>query len=152
MSILSKIFGKRKAWENLGSAWAGRAIEYQFRNAEITPENIFLRDRYFRAIPVEDFERLIFDAWFINDNPLYDPEIFDCDDFAVCFMADIKRAWAARSRGNEALAFGYIEAELTTGAHAFIWAIDPGGRINYYEPQTGNKKNFPVVKIRLVEN
>ena len=153
MNIFKAIFGKRKQWERLGETWTARAIEYQFRNLIIDVENIFMRDRDYRAIPAADFERLVFDSWYVHDNPAYRPEIFDCDDFAVCFLADVRRAWAERSRGVEALAFGYVFAILAGGdPHAFIWALDPSGEIRYYEPQTGNAFTPIIEKIILVEN
>lgn len=136
-------FAKRKEWEKLGMAWTSSAVEAEARRV-LNPDFMFLRDRDYRTIPAADFEHLIFDCWFPKtDEPAFRSEIFDCDDFAVCFMAAVKKEWARNSRGNQALAFGYISAEVEgKGMHAFIWQLDSSGVFNFYEPQTGKKVEY----------
>jgi|SRR3990167_109409 len=144
---------KRKQWEKAGNALTSEMLHRVL--VTLFPENIFLRDRDYRAISSTDFERLIFNFWFPNDLSVYKNEIFDCDDFAVCFLADIKKGWAKRSHGREALAFGYISADIKDGAahvlHAFIWQLNDKKEINFYEPQTGKKTSPEILGVILVE-
>lgn len=143
---------KRRKWEELGLAKSSIAVRDSFRN--LAPKAINLRDRDYRAIPAKHFEQIIFDCWFPNDEPAYKSEIFDCDDFAVCFMAEVKKRWAKVSRGKEALAFGYIAADVKgIGLHAFIWHLSPEGRISFYEPQSKGcaPVGYKIISVALVE-
>ena len=134
----------------LGIVANSTEVEANLRTLE--PTYIFTRDRSYRCIPAKDFERLIFDCWFIHDLPKYKSEIWDCDDFAICFMSAIKRRWAKVSRSSESLAFGYIESDvLVIGWHAYIWQIDETGSINFYEPQSGKRVNYRTDEVRLIE-
>lgn len=142
---------KRKEWEKLGRSYSSAEL-FNVLNSGLKPLSIFLRDRDYRAISTEDFERIIFDCWFLHDEPAYKSEIFDCDDFSVCFMANVKTRWANISRGKEALSFGYISAEVKgLGFHAFIWHVNDKGEINFYEPQSGRRVNYELSNITLVE-
>lgn len=143
---------KRKEWEKLGWAWTSSAVEEELRR-RLAPEFLHLRDREYRCIPTADFEAIIFDCWFPHDEPAYKSEIFDCDDFAVCFMAAIKTRWAKVSRGSQALAFGYISADVQgMGQHAFIWHLNGRGGITFYEPQTGKPVPYICDSVTLVES
>jgi len=144
-------FLKRKKWEKLGTVWTSSGVKSILNT--LKPKEIHFRDRDYRALPVKDFEQIIFDSWFPNDEPAYKSEIFDCDDFAVCFMADIKRRWANISHGQESLAFGYIAAIIEgLGNHAFIWQMDDDGNVNFYEPQTGKRIHYKLLSVSLVES
>ena len=67
----------------------------------------------------------------------YASQKYDCDNFAIGFMADIARAWAEVSNGFEALAFGYVDGHNSEGVcHAWIWVRCPGGEYKWIEPQT----------------
>lgn len=145
----------RIKWEKLGAAWSGSGIENQFRALSTPPADIFRRDRDFRALPREDFSRLSWAAWTVTDYPEYKKEIFDCDDFAICYLAALKIAWAKKSRGCQALALGYIEGliEYPDGwkRHAWAWTMDADGKIYFIEPQTGELMRQAVKEIYLVE-
>ena len=123
MSIFS-IF-KRKKWEKLGQSITSVCLSAEFKR--YNPSGCFLRDRDYRAIPIEDFMELVAD--YRLKDPRYAEQIFDCDDYAICFIADLRRAWAGVSHGEEALAFGYVEGLNSIGnAHAWIWHRgDKGG-------------------------
>jgi len=141
---------KRKAWESLGRSVSPTEIFLQA--SELKPEYIFFRDRDYRAIPRKDFEALVFDSWFLHDLPNYKSDIWDCDDFAVQFVAAIRRRWAKVSRGVEALTFGYIEAQKAGAEwHSFVWFLDDKGEIHFYEPQTGKRAQYKIAKVRLIE-
>lgn len=141
----------RKEWGKLGWAWTANTVQAQLISAT-APKYIFLRDRDYRAISTKDFEQIVFDCWFPHDEPAYKSEIFDCDDFAVCFMANVKTRWA-KLGGKEALAFGYIEAQVEgmSSPHAFIWHMEEGGNVRFYEPQTGSRWTPILRTVRLVE-
>jgi hypothetical protein len=95
---------------------------------------------------------IICDSWFPLDYKGYTPEIWDCDNVAVAFMAAVSHRWAKVSRVNRALAFGYIEANVEgMGWHAFIWHMDDKGIIRFYEPQTGRQVCYNIISVRLVE-
>lgn len=142
---------KRKPWEKLGNAYASQAVRDAL-DARCA-EQVNLRDRDYRAIPASDFEQIIFDCWFPHDEPAYKSEIFDCDDFAVCFMAAVKTRWAEVSRGKESLAFGYVAADVKgMGMHAFIWHLNDKGNITFYEPQTGKPAAYICNSIVLMES
>ena len=142
---------KRKKWEDLGVKLTSLQV-YDIL-AGLLPEDVFLRDKDYRGIPSKDFQRIVFDCWFPNDEPAYKSEIFDCDDFAVCFMAAVKTRWANISRGKESLAFGYISADvMNKGQHAFIWHLDDFGLIHFYEPQTGELVDYKLNSTTLAES
>lgn len=117
--------------------------------APLNPLYCFTRDKDYRAISQNDFEKIVFDCWFPHDEPAYKAEVWDCDDFAVAFMAEVRKKWA-KMGASEPLAFGYIEAYID-GYHAFIWHIDDKGQIAYYEPQNGKKISPKLGLVRLVE-
>ena len=142
---------KRKQWEKLGYACTGAAVRDAL--ATLNPEDVNLRDRDYRAIPSADFEHIMFDCWFPNDEPAYKSEIWDCDNFAVGMMAAVQLRWAEVSRGKEALAFGYIAADVQgMGMHAFIWHLNDNGIITFYEPQSGRRAAYVCNIVQLVES
>lgn len=143
---------KRKKWEQIGNAWQSSAVEAQLETL-LSPDNIFLADRDLRAVPYTEFEKIIFDCWFPKDIPEYASEIFDCDNFAIAFMAAVQLQWARISKGKEALAFGYIWADVEgMGMHAFIWHMDQLGVIRFYEPQSGKRVEYKLLSTGLVES
>lgn len=142
---------KSKDWDKLGTTWTVTALQAQLV-AKLAPEYISLRDNDFRALPQKDFEQLVFDNWFPHDEPAYKAEVFDCDDFAICFMAALAVAWARKTKRPEALAFGYISARLDAGQHAFIWHMDDNGTVRFYEPQTGKLADYKPLSVRAVES
>jgi hypothetical protein len=92
-----------------------------------------LRDRDYQDLPFDRFLELAWDSrktW-----NTYEKERFDCDDFADCAVADIKRGWARVGNVPRALAFGYISADSPAGHHAFLWHYSKG-IIRFAEPQT----------------
>ena len=141
---------KRTKWEKLGNPWTAFGVRESA--AALNPQYTFLRDKDYRGIPAPDFERIILDCWFPKDYKDFTPEIWDCDNYAVAFMAAVQKRWAKISRGKEALAFGYIEAELPgRGWHAFNWHMDDRGVIRFYEPQSGQRVDCKLLTVRLVE-
>lgn len=149
-------FLKTKNWKKCGNAWTGHAIADQFERLSTPPAFSWRRDRDYQALPREDFAALVWRHWTPTDYPQYSPEEFDCDDFADVFIGALRRAWAKKRTGR-ALAFGYIEAMIERpdlgriARHAFIWAMDPAGKIYFVEPQTGGPMTAPVRQICLVE-
>lgn len=143
---------KRKEWEELGRPWATEEVAAMLQ-AQLDPAySPFLRDRDYRGIPAEDFERILFDCWFPNDYRGFTAEIWDCDNYAVSCMARVSERWAKISKGKEALAFGYIEANVAgMGWHAFIWHLDDKGVVRFYEPQNGRRWAPVLLAVRLVE-
>ena len=143
---------KRKEWEKLGASWTYEGLESQLAS-QLNPKHIDVRDKDLRAISTKDFERLMFDCWFINDFSEYRSEIWDCDNWCVAFMFKMQDRWAKVSKGKEALAFGYIDAYVDgmAGPHAFIWHMDDKGVIRFYEPQTGRRWEPKIISVRLVE-
>ena len=143
---------KRVRWEVKGKPMSNAAA-YAIIRVKLEPSAIFLKDCNFRALPIADFEKIIFDCWFPRDFSKYKPEIWDCDNYAVAFMAQVQERWAKISRGKEALLFGYISANFKgTGQHAFIWLIDDSGELHYYEPQTGREFKPEMISVRLMES
>ena len=142
---------KRKEWEKLGASMTADALRAQL--AQLNSDFTDLRDRGYRAISAKDFEEIIFDSWFPNNEPAYRSEVFDCDKFAVCFMANVYLRWAKISKGSEALAFGYIAANVEgMGWHAFIWHVDDQGVIRFYEPQNGHLAAYKFLGVAVVES
>lgn len=138
----------RKKWEKLGSVWTATGLTLLLTTRA---EEVWLRDTDYRAVPLKDFQVLM---WNCRPQPLetYRAEIFDCDDAAGCFEADMRREWAKRSHGNEALAFGYIEACTPAGVrHAFIWQLDTAGKLTYIEPQNNSVIQWLPTQILLME-
>lgn len=117
-----------------------RAIKILTTHLE--PNKLDMRDNDYRAIPFKDFMWLMMGR---KVEPSYRKEIFDCDNYAVCFMADMYRIWANKSNGTEALLFGYIKGQVESGVHAWIWQIDDKGKINFIEPQTNQQGVSPLV-------
>jgi len=143
---------KRKEWEKLGRPWATEEVSAMLREQLAPLYPPFLRDRDYRGISSAEFERILFDCWFPNDYKGWTKEIWDCDNFAVGCMAKVQERWARISKGKEALAFGYIEANVQgKGWHAFIWHLDDKGVVRFYEPQTGRRWAPVLLDVRLVE-
>ena len=71
-------------------------------------------------------------------------EKFDCDDFAICYKAEVAK-WCYRTEASipDACLCGIIWGKRTTPAgqqegHAFNFSVDPFGKLILIEPQTGN--------------
>ncbi len=146
----------RKKWETLGRSMSAEELRGLLMAGTpflfSAPLYCHLKDTDLRALPAAEFELLVFDCWFPHDEPAYKSEIWDCDDFAVAFMAAVRTRWAKVSRGKEALAFGYVSGLVEgMGNHAFIWAVDDKGVVNFYEPQTGKRVNYVLKSVVLVE-
>jgi len=141
---------KRKEWEKVGTAWTSSGVRASLFT--LAPEYVFLRDRDYRGIPAVEFEKILFDCWFPKNYKGFKSEIWDCDNYAVACMAKVQERWAKISKGKEALAFGYIEADVEgTGWHAFIWHMDDKGVVRLYEPQSGRRVDYKLTAVRLVE-
>ena len=124
---------KCKKWGKLGQPIDTETLYTEIR-LSYAPTDIYLRDRDYRAIPLSDFMQLMAD--YRQDEPHYANQIFDCDDFSVCFVADLRRAWADVSRGYEALAFGFVDGQNMDGdAHVWVWHRDDQGVYTWIEPQ-----------------
>lgn len=145
---------KRRKWEALGQSMSAEVLRAQLLGGGSfpTPKYCHLKDTDYRVLPREDFALLVFDCWFPHDEPAYRSEIWDCDDFAVAFLAAVRTRWAKVSRGQEALACGYISGIVDgMGNHAFIWVATPAGGIDFYEPQTGHVADYVLKDTVLVE-
>lgn len=142
-------FLKRRKWEKLGHSLDSEVLLAELR-AQYNPSSIYLRDRQYRAIPLKDFLRLVEKYRFPEHK--YADEIFDCDDFAVCFMADMRRAWADVARCKEALAFGYVDGHNAhNGMHAWIWHRDDLGVYTWVEAQTNDVMMVAPRSFRIFE-
>ncbi len=82
----------------------------------------------------------------------YKAEIFDCDDFAYWFRAELERQWAAGG-AVAPLAIGVVfvrvqDAEKEFG-HGFNTIVVSGGRLILIEPQTLGPlgKHIKVLKV-----
>lgn len=124
---------KRKKWEEMGKSFSSKEV----RDLIGDVKNVFLSDDKYRALSKKDFLKVMFDARPNGDMRDYRPEIYDCDDFARGFVVDVRREWANKSKGNEALLFGYRKGVIVgKGTHAFIWVIDDEANMYFIEPQT----------------
>lgn len=142
-------FKKRKKWEKCGRFLTRAELVAKLKAISgIEPHT---RDVVYRCISQKDFEWLISYARPNGDRISYKKEIYDCDNFAGGFDTDISREWAERSRGDEALAFGYVAAISPDGPHAFIWQLDDQGQIHYYEPQTDRVITWHPIGIYFIE-
>jgi hypothetical protein len=141
-------FFKRKKWEALGVQVSN---DYLYDTlSKYNPRILRIRDGSYQAIPYKDFEYLM--AMKRQYEPEYKSGIYDCEDFCVSFLADIKRAWADLSDGNVPLAFGYIEAYNEAGTlHAFIWQLDDQMNINFIEPQRNARMTGTFKKYNTIE-
>ena len=84
-------------------------------------------------------EFLVFDG---TNNKEWKEDIWDCDNFAIQFMAAAQRYFA--QRGLNA-AVGIIWAKK----HAFNWYLNTNMEIHYVEPQT-DAKTFLTARVKLV--
>ncbi len=136
---------KRKRWERLGIPLEKAEIWSILQ--EYVPDNVTLEDGNYRAIPYKDFEYLMENKrW---EDPVFAHDKFDCNSFCITFMADIKRAWADLSEGQDALAFGMVTGEdKEDSQHAWIWQIDDQKNVNWIEPQTNKRKTGEPYRIR----
>jgi hypothetical protein len=138
---------KRKKWEALGIPLTSDELRDKLK---MFTDTIYLRDGKYRAIPYKDFEYLF--TMKREESPKYRDDIMDCDDHCSLFIADIKRAWADLSEGNEALAFGYISGTNADGEnHAWIWQMDDNLSLNMVEAQTNRKMKGIPKDIRMIE-
>lgn len=77
--------------------------------------------------------------------PLWQPEVFDCDNHCLSFTAFVVECCAAdclvtgRTRGGTAL--GSIDytanSDRRKGRHAALWFADHAGAIHFFEPADG---------------
>lgn len=138
----------RKKWEALGVQVSNDYL-YDVM-AKYNPRILRLRDGSYQAIPWKDFEYLL--AMKRQYEPEYKSGIYDCDDFAVACLTDIKRAWAELSDGTVPLAFGYAEAYTAEGTlHAFNWQLDDQMNMNFIEPQTNTRLNKTFKTFNTLE-
>jgi hypothetical protein len=150
MNWLTKLF-KRKKWEKVGVAFTYQKVEYILKEV-LKSATVDLRDLDYRALPLREFMALAFEARPYRDSISFESEIYDCDNYAVGFMADVSRKWAQLSHGKEALAFGYISAYNADNIyHAFIWQMDDKGSVNFIEPQTDSVINWTPQRITIME-
>jgi len=130
MSFFS--FLTRKKWAKLGAPVPSNTLyeELWARN----PAGVYLRDRDYQAIPFADFMELVAD--YRRTEPFYAKDAFDCDDYAVCFEADVKRGWAEEARDHKALTFGQVDGHNAEDKlHAWVWHRDDRGIYRWIEPQ-----------------
>lgn len=139
---------KTRDWATRGVGHSSDILRVILSNGR--PKTILLRDNDYRCISLKDFRELMDKCRY--PEPKYVKEIFDCEQYTICFMADMYREWARQSNGEEALAFGYIEVELENNKfHAIIWQLDDSGKINYIEPQTNDIFKGKIMSVRLIE-
>ena len=133
--------------------WSGRGValtsaEVRTAVQAMRPAYVFVRDSEYRAISWDDFKYLM---GFLESMPKYRKNRWDCDNFAIDFMAQMNRLWNERCESDQALLFGYISGLPEVGEHhAWIWHIDDKGVIRHIEPQT-NKLRTIGFKAILVE-
>jgi len=117
---------------------------------------IILRDRRYVALTLSDFmyfQRLAR----TTKKPKYEKEKFDCDDFAITYWADIKRMWAKRHKGNEALACGIVDGEFIAKtdekpfSHTMIWVLTKDNGLTFIEPQIDAIPLYSVDRIKRLE-
>ena len=102
--------------------------------------NIYVSDPHFDPISDKAMtEFLVFDN---TDNNDWKEDIWDCDNFAIQFMASAQRYFA--QRGLNA-AVGIIWTEK----HAFNWYLNTDMKIHYVEPQS-DAKMFLTERVKLV--
>jgi len=117
---------------------------------------IILRDRRYAALSLKDF--LEFQKIARGKKRLkYEREKFDCDDFAITYWADIKRAWAKIHKGAESLACGIVDGEFISKTdekpfrHTMIWVFTKQGTIVFIEPQADFVPFYDVKYIFRLE-
>jgi hypothetical protein len=84
-------------------------------------------------------EFLVFDE---TDNKDWKKDIWDCDNFALQFVAAAQRYFAPRGL-NAAVGI------IWTNKHAFNWYLNPNMEVHYIEPQT-DTKTFLTGRVKLV--
>ena len=115
---------------------------------EVFPK--MLKDKSYRLLPRDSFRDLMVRGQM--PKPKYATDIFDCDDWALCFDADMRRAWANRSRGKEALACGQVLLTRPSGArHAQNWYMDAELVFRLLEPQSWIEDIAPFGDVKRIE-
>lgn len=136
----------KNKWAQIGIHWDSSVLSLML----VTRcQRHHLVDDNYRVIEVGDFDELM---WMVHDvHPKYRKDIADCDDRAKWVESDIRREWAKRHKTDDALAFGYAEVEIETGAHALIWHINKDGVITFYEPATFQIFEGKIKSVRLLQ-
>lgn len=89
---------------------------------------------------------------------VYEAEVYDCDDYAYWFKAQMAREWrAAGHKTPLAVCQVWAKLEITrTGEivyHAFNGIMDSTGHMIWIEPQSNrvmNQSKFKILKIYLI--
>lgn len=145
--------------------WPFHFRKWEKRGIPQTPEQVraflkargvrrvpFMRDSRYRAISHSDFMELVA-KYRLNDGS-YIVNVRDCDKYAIFFQADILRAWADCSNGEEALAFGYIQGTIKddkgeVSGHAWIWQLDDKGVLWFLHGQTNIEMKWEILNLGL---
>ena len=140
----------RKKWETLGCALSSAEAASRIIDSAGEKFPLELKDARYRAIPWDHF----YDLMVRGLQPIlpYEAQIFDCDDMALCWEADIRRYWAARAKCNEALLCG--QALLTMKSktrHVMGWHLGDDGVFRLVECFKMLGFAFPFTNVQRIE-
>ena len=104
---------------------------------EMLANPVEVTDSLYFAPSVSDVQNLI---GLVQNDMLYRPEVYDCDDFARYFKAEMARQWAKQGHMLplpvfEVHAMIYSPKEDQLLAHAFNAIMTSEGKVIFIEPQ-----------------
>ena len=118
-----------------------KSLKYVLARAmHCSRRRIFVSDPHFDPISNKAMgEFLVYDD---TNNQDWKKDIWDCDNFAIQFMAAAQRYFAQRGL-NAAVGI------VWTGEHAFNWYLNPNMEVHYLEPQN-DSKIYLTGRVKLV--
>lgn len=94
------------------------------------------RDTDYRGLPDDVLADILRVAR--QKDPAWVAERFDCNKFAVCWMADVLRWWGFNAECGEALdvGFAWLRWQGSKQTHELCYAVNNQDEVRLWEPQT----------------
>ena len=137
-------FLRRKKWEELGQSVPSNILYKEMWS--MGSSIVELKDSTFQSIEHKDFMEIY--NRYCASIPRWAKDIWDCDNIAINRVAAVQFGWKDLSRGKLPLCFGYAEAMIPAGWHAFLWHRDPAGIYRFIEPQTDKALAHNILEFR----
>lgn len=138
-----------RKWSTRGISVKPEIIRFELETMREVPEAP-LADGKYRAISHKDFREL--GATYLRKYAPYKINIRDCDKFTTFYLADIMWGWAECSKGDESLAFGFMEGKVKThkgeiSGHRWIWQRDDQGKYWYIHAESNTPMDWEILEI-----
>lgn len=137
-----------RKWSTRGISVKPEIIRFELESRGVP--DVPLADGKYRAISHKDFQEL--GATYRRKYGPYKSNIRDCDKFSTFYLADIMWGWAECSKGDESLAFGFMEGKVKLpngeiSGHRWIWQRDDKGVYWYIHAESNTPMDWEILEI-----